>query len=111
MTQHAAAGQRTVNPVAMDPPEVRAYVKFCDVVITAGTLLTDFNTGAFTAQLDPARTVAIRHHNVSIAGKVYANVEIGDVLTALAVGISRVGNFSTPKVESLGALWEVDPIQ
>ena len=83
-------------------PEVRAYVEGCDVVITVGTLLTDFNTGAFTAQLDPARTVAIRHHNVSIAGKVYANVEIGDVLTALAVRISRVGNFSTPKVESLG---------
>lgn len=84
-------------------PEVRDYVECCDLVVTVGTLLTDFNTGAFTAQLDPTRTVAIRHHNVNIAGKVYANVEIGDVLTALAVRIPRLGNFSTPKVESLGA--------
>jgi indolepyruvate decarboxylase len=84
-------------------PEVRAYVEGCDVVLTVGTLLTDLNTGAFTARCDPTRTIAIRHHNVTIAGKVYANVEIGDVLTALAVRVSRLGSYATPKVESLGA--------
>jgi indolepyruvate decarboxylase len=82
--------------------DVRAYVESCDLVLTAGTLLTDLNTGAFTAQLDPAKTIAIRHHTVSIGGKVYANVEIGDVLTALAVRVSRLGNYATPRVESLG---------
>jgi indolepyruvate decarboxylase len=82
--------------------DVRAYVEGCDLVLTAGTLLTDLNTGAFTAQLEPAKTIAIRHHTVSIGGKVHANVEIGDVLTALAVRVSRLRNHATPKVESLG---------
>jgi indolepyruvate decarboxylase len=82
--------------------EVRAYVESCDVVLTVGALLTDFNTGAFTAQLDPARTISIRHHTVSIGGKVYGNVEIADVLTALAVRVSRLGSYPARNVESLG---------
>jgi indolepyruvate decarboxylase len=27
-------------------PDVRAYVESCDQVVTVGTLMTDFNTGA-----------------------------------------------------------------
>jgi indolepyruvate decarboxylase len=82
--------------------EVRSYVESCDWVLTVGTMLTDFNTGAFTAQLDPAKTIAIRHHTVSIGSKVYANVEIADVLTALAVRVSRLDRYAAPRVESLG---------
>jgi indolepyruvate decarboxylase len=83
-------------------PDVRAFVESCDLIITAGTLLTDFNTGAFTAQLDPAKTISIRHHTVQIGKKVYANVEIADILTALAVRVSRRANSPAPKAESLG---------
>jgi indolepyruvate decarboxylase len=63
---------------------VRAFVESCDRVIEIGTLLTDFNTGAFTAKLDPATTIAIMHHRVQVGGKVYSSVELGDVLRALA---------------------------
>jgi len=57
--------------------EVRDFVESCDVVLEVGTLFTDFNTGAFTAKLDPAKTVVISHHRVRIEGKVYPSVEMG----------------------------------
>jgi indolepyruvate decarboxylase len=63
---------------------VRDFVEGCDRVLAIGTLLTDFNTGAFTARLDPARTITIMHHYVRIDGHVYPSVEMGDVLAQLA---------------------------
>jgi indolepyruvate decarboxylase len=83
-------------------PDVRAFVEGCDLVIEIGTLLTDFNTGAFTAQLDPEKVIVIRHHNVQIGKKVYTNVEISDVLTALTIRVPRRADCAIPKVESLG---------
>jgi indolepyruvate decarboxylase len=35
---------------------VRAYVKNCDLIIEAGTIMSDFNTGAFTSDIDPYLT-------------------------------------------------------
>lgn len=64
--------------------EVRAFVESRDVVLTVGALASDFNTGAFTARLDLDKTAAIGHHHVHVGGKTYANVEIRDVLKALA---------------------------
>lgn len=64
--------------------EVRAFVEGCDLVLTIGTLASDFNTGAFTSRLDPARTIAIGHHHVHAGGKTFANVELADVLAVLA---------------------------
>ncbi|MBR0652075.1 alpha-keto acid decarboxylase family protein [Roseomonas terrae] len=69
--------------------EVRAFVEGCDQVLAIGTLASDFNTGAFTARLDPAKTIAIGHHHVRVGRKVYANVELGDVLAALAERLDR----------------------
>ncbi|HUJ94761.1 MAG TPA: thiamine pyrophosphate-binding protein [Terriglobales bacterium] len=63
--------------------EVREFVEGCDLVIEVGTLLTDFNSGAFTAKLDPEKTVNIAHHWTQVGGKIYASVEIGDILKAL----------------------------
>lgn len=34
-------------------PAVREFVETCDVVVAFGTMATDFNTGAFTSNLDP----------------------------------------------------------
>jgi len=66
----------------MDEP-VRAFVEGCDRILAVGTLMTDFNTGAFTARLDPARTITIHHHRTEIAGKTYPNVEMGEMLALL----------------------------
>lgn len=68
---------------------VRAFVEGCDQVLAIGTLASDFNTGAFTARLDPARTIAIGHHHVHIGGKTYANVELADVIKALTKKLTK----------------------
>jgi indolepyruvate decarboxylase len=70
-------------------PDVRAYVESCDQVVTVGTLMTDFNTGAFTAHLDPAKTIAIKHHYARVGRQEFPNVEMGDVLGSLASRVRR----------------------
>lgn len=64
-------------------PDVRAYVESCDRVVTVGTLMTDFNTGAFTARLDPMKTIAIRHHHTSVGPHEFPDVEMKDILAAI----------------------------
>ena len=48
---------------------VREFVEGCDRILTVGVLLSDFNTGAFTARLDPARTISISHHRAQVDGE------------------------------------------
>lgn len=66
----------------MEEP-VRRFVESCDVVVTIGTRKTDFNTGAFTAHLEPARTVDIGLHRTRVGGRVFQDVELGDLLGEL----------------------------
>ena len=63
---------------------VRAFVEGADRVLVIGSALSDFNTGAFTAKLDPRRTITLAHHHAVIDGKTYAEVELGELLQALA---------------------------
>src|SRR5262249_43134094 len=51
--------------------------------------MTDFNTGAFTAHLDPEKTIDIRHHHTQIGAKVYPNVEMKDILAQLTRRVTR----------------------
>ena len=44
---------------------VRAFVESCDLVLTVGTVMTDFNTGAFTV---PARSGEDDQHPPSQRG-------------------------------------------
>ncbi|MEI9899632.1 MAG: thiamine pyrophosphate-binding protein [Hyphomicrobium sp.] len=86
---------------ALLEPEVRELVESAEVVINVGAPLTDFNSGAFTAKLDPARTIWIGHHDVTIGAKTYANIEMGDILAVLAGRLSR-RDWPTRKPGSLG---------
>jgi len=70
-------------------PDVRAYVESCDQVVTIGTLMTDFNTGAFTARLDPKKTIAIKHHYTRVGQHEFHDVEMGDVLSSLTSRVNR----------------------
>ena len=82
--------------------DVRQFVENCDRVLTVGTLFTDFNSGAFTAQLKPERILAISHHQVRIGEKTYSNVEMGDILAALAKRLPRRPDVNRPAAGSLG---------
>ncbi|GLK85618.1 alpha-keto acid decarboxylase family protein [Ancylobacter defluvii] len=69
--------------------DVQSFVEGRDRIVTVGTLMTDFNTGSFTANLDPKRTIAIDHHSVSVDGHTYPSVELGDVLDALTAAMAK----------------------
>ena len=62
---------------------VRGFVESCDRVLMVGTIMSDFNSGAFTAQLDPAKVIRISMHRVHVGKKTYANIELHDILAAL----------------------------
>jgi indolepyruvate decarboxylase len=81
---------------------VRNFVETCDRVLVVGALMTDFNTGAFTAHIDPEKTINIRHHQTCIGAKVYQNVEMGDILAALAQRVTKSRAAVKIKAQQLG---------
>jgi indolepyruvate decarboxylase len=62
---------------------VRGFVEGCDRVLMVGTIMSDFNSGAFTAQLNPDKVIRISLHRVHVGKKLYANIELHDILAAL----------------------------
>ena len=83
-------------------PDVREYVESCDQVVAVGTLMTDFNTGAFTARLDPMKTIVIKHHYTRVGRQEFHDIEMGDVLSSLASRVKHRGGFTALQPASLG---------
>lgn len=83
---------------------VRDFVESRDLVILIGSMMTDFNTGAFTAHLDPARTIDIGHHVTTVVGRVFHDVEMADVVRELTGRIRRSTNGACPRPSSLGSV-------
>ncbi len=82
--------------------QVRAFVEGCECVLGIGALLTDFNAGSFTANLDRLKSINIMHHHVRVGAATYNNVEMKDVLVALAQKLPRRTDMQGPKVHGLG---------
>jgi indolepyruvate decarboxylase len=81
--------------------EVCALVDSADCVLDVGAPMTDFNSGVFTARLDPGKTIMIGHHATQVGGKTHANVEMGDLLSELARRLAR-RDWARRKPSSLG---------
>jgi indolepyruvate decarboxylase len=81
--------------------QVRVFVEGCDCVLGIGAMLTDFNSGAFTAQLDRSKSVNIMHNSVRVGSAIYNNIKMKDVLIALANKLPRK-NLQAIKVHGLG---------
>jgi indolepyruvate decarboxylase len=81
--------------------QVRAFVEGCDCVLGIGAMLTDFNSGAFTANIDRSKSINIMHHSVRVGTATYNNVEMKDVLVALTEKLPRK-DVQGPKAEGLG---------
>lgn len=86
----------------MDEP-VRAFVESCDCVLAIGALMTDFNTGAFTARLDPEKTIDVRLHRTRVGSKTYLNVEMKDLLAELTQRVWRRTGQRAPHPNALGS--------
>jgi len=83
---------------------VRSFVESCDVVLTIGTMLSDFNTGAFTSRLDPAKTIDIRLHRTQVGSKVYPNIEMKDILVELTGRVTKRNGKAPIQPVSLGSV-------
>ncbi len=82
--------------------EVRAFVEGCDCVINLGALLTDVSTGAFTANLDPRKTIHVMHHHVRVGFAIYNHVEMNDLIEVLTGKTTRRTDIKCPRVHGLG---------
>lgn len=63
---------------------VRRRIEEADCVLSIGALMTDFNTGKFSAKLDPGRTIEVHGQYLKIKRAVYNNVAMQDFLPALS---------------------------
>ncbi len=64
-------------------PDVREFVESCDCVMGIGAVLTDFNTGSFTATIAPESCINILSDHVKVGSAIYTNVLMKDVLDKL----------------------------
>jgi TPP-dependent 2-oxoacid decarboxylase len=77
---------------------VRAAIEDAPVLVAAGVVFTDMVSGFFSQRIDPARTIDIGQYQSSVAGQVFAPLEMGAALDALAQLLVRRGISSPPVV-------------
>ena len=88
--------------------QVCEFVESADAVISLGTMQTDFNTGAFTARLDPARVIDIGLHRTKVGATVYQNVELADLLRELTARDLKPHVYNGLRPASLGPVTGAD---
>ncbi len=78
-------------------PAVRAAIEEAPVLVTAGVVFTDMVSGFFSQRIDPVRTIDVGEYQSSVADRVFAPLEMGAALEALAQILVRRGTTS-PRV-------------
>jgi len=64
-------------------PEIREFVESCDCILAIGAILSDYNTGMFTAKLDRSLIINIMPFEAQIGDAGYHQVRMVDVLEEL----------------------------
>ncbi|OHV06438.1 alpha-keto acid decarboxylase family protein [Mycobacterium talmoniae] len=80
---------------------VRRGIEEAPVLLTAGVMFTDMVSGFFTQRIDPARTIDVGAHQSTVAGEVFAPLELDAALQALTGILTRRG-IASPPVASTG---------
>jgi alpha-keto-acid decarboxylase len=70
---------------------VRTAIEQAPVLVTAGVVFTDMVSGFFSQRIDPNRTIDIGQYQSSVADKVFAPLDMGAALTALAAILTERG--------------------
>ncbi len=68
---------------------VKDRVESADCILQLGALLTDFNTGGFTADIDESRLISANIRSVKIKHHNYENVSLRDFIIGLTGKLSR----------------------
>jgi TPP-dependent 2-oxoacid decarboxylase len=84
---------------AASAPKVRTAIEDAPVLVTAGVVFTDMVSGFFSQHIDSARTIDVDQYQSSVAGHVFAPLEMGAALDALTQILVRRG-ISSPPVSS-----------
>ena len=69
---------------AMSSEAARNTVEQADCLLLLGVMLTDIDTGIYTAKLDPARVIRASHHEVMIRHHRFRGVRLADFVRELA---------------------------
>jgi len=77
---------------------VRVAIEQAPVLVTAGVVFTDMVSGFFSQRIDPTRTIDVGQYQSSVADQVFAPLEMGAALEALAEILVRRGISSPPVV-------------
>ncbi|AKB58423.1 alpha-keto acid decarboxylase family protein [Methanosarcina barkeri] len=77
-------------------PEIREFVESCDCILVIGTILSDVNTGKFTAKLDKSRIINIMPSSAHIGYTDYINVKMLDVLEELTKRLNKRTDINGP---------------
>jgi indolepyruvate decarboxylase len=85
---------------AASAQRVRTAIEEAPVLVTAGVVFTDMVSGFFSQRIDPARTIDVGQYQSSVAGEVFAPLEMGAALGALAEILKRRGISSPPVASS-----------
>ncbi|TVS88229.1 alpha-keto acid decarboxylase family protein [Mycobacterium helveticum] len=83
------AGSASAEPV-------RTAIEQAPVLVTAGVVFTDMVSGFFSQHIDPARNIDIGQYQSTVAGEVFAPLEMQAALDALATILVRRGISSSP---------------
>jgi TPP-dependent 2-oxoacid decarboxylase len=70
-------------------PLAAETVESADLLLLAGCVLTDYNTAGWTANIHLNRCIIAGAKGVSVCGKQYSNVRLGDFLDGLAKRVMR----------------------
>lgn len=65
--------------------QVGEFVESCDCILGIGAVLTDFNSGSFTASISPEQRINILADHVKVGSAIYPNVVMKEVLEKLQI--------------------------
>lgn len=68
---------------------VQKRVESADAILLLGGLMTDFNTGGFSAFLDPSKTVRANINSIAIKNHYYNNIDLKDFMVELSKKLTK----------------------
>jgi TPP-dependent 2-oxoacid decarboxylase len=85
-------------------PQVREFVESCDLVLCIGAILTEMETGGYTADLPPEKLILANSHELNIGRHSYPHLDFASLLDQLLVstvsGALSSKKFSVPQLAS-----------
>ncbi|MEQ4923739.1 alpha-keto acid decarboxylase family protein [Proteus hauseri] len=82
-------------------PKVREFVENSEYVLGIGAMMTDFNTGSFTAKISHEKFINIMPEHVEIGSTIYTSIYMEDVLSRLETALPYK-TYKQIKAEGLG---------